>query len=226
MTRGIGLFVCLVAMLFTGMAFAASPVAYVYVAQDSQFVSTSWTTSPISAYSVASDGKLTQITGSPFTQTTGFMLGFNGTQLITGGPDNVYSYDVASDGVIGKEASSASIGGVFNYPAYWVSNTALSPSGKFLAIIASEGVQFFYIDGTAIKTLTGIVGTSGDIGAIAWDSSNHLYALNGESGRLHVYTVTSTSVVEAPGSPYEDVPFCGSTSGNTNCPQKLIVRSN
>jgi hypothetical protein len=223
MTRCMGLFAFL-PMLFTGMAFAASPVAYVYVAQNSQFVSTSWTTSPISAYSVASDGKLTQITGSPFTQTTGFMLGLNGTQLITGSSDHVYSYDVASDGVIGKEASSASIAAAAVYPNN--SNTALFPSGKFLAMIAGEGIQFYYFNGTAIKALTGIVGTSGNIGAIAWDSSNHLYALNGASGKLHVYTVTSTSVVEASGSPYEDVPFCGSTSGNTNCLQMLIVRSN
>jgi WD40 repeat protein len=224
--RRMHLVVCLMAMLVPGIAFAASPIAYVYVAEDSQFVSTSWTTSPISAFSVASNGQLTQISGSPFTQTTGFMLGFNGTQLVTGNADHVYSFDVASDGVIGKEASSASIAGIGNYAGYWTNNTALSPSGKFLAMIAGEGVQFFYLDGTATKTITGIVGTSGFVSAIAWDSSSHLYALNGASGKLHVYTVSTTSVVEAPGSPYEDIPFCGSTSGNTNCPQKLIVRGN
>jgi hypothetical protein len=223
--RPMHLFVCLVTMFFTSMAFAASPVAYVYVSQDAQFVSTGWTTSPISAFSVASDGKLTQITGSPFTQTTGFMVGLDGTQLITGNTDHVYSYDVASDGVIGKEASSASIGATAEFPNN--NQTGLfSPSGKFLAVSAGEGIQFYHIDGTATKAITGIVGTSGYITATAWDSSNHLYALNGASGKLHVYTVTSTSVVEASGSPYEDVPFCGSTSGNANCPQTLLVKSN
>jgi hypothetical protein len=35
-----------------------------------------------------------------------------------------------------------------------------------------------------------------------WDNSNHLYAVNGASGKLHVYIVTPTFVVEAAGSPY------------------------
>jgi hypothetical protein len=39
------------------------------------------------------------------------------------------------------------------------------------------------------------------------DKGNHLYALNGVSGRLHVYTATSTSVVEAPGPPLETFRF-------------------
>jgi hypothetical protein len=33
-----------------------------------------------------------------------------------------------------------------------------------------------------------------------WDKSNHLYALS--QNALHVYDATSTSVKEAPGSPY------------------------
>jgi outer membrane protein assembly factor BamB len=71
-----------------------------------------------------------------------------------------------------------------------------------------------------------VTGTSGFFTTMAWDSSNHLYALNGKSGRLHVYTVTSTAVVEAPGSPY-DLPFCGfdSEDGVEGCAQTLIVRA-
>jgi hypothetical protein len=58
MTRNIQLFfICLIATLSTGVAFAASPVAYVYVQE---------TGGPVSVYSAASDGKLTQIKGSPF----------------------------------------------------------------------------------------------------------------------------------------------------------------
>jgi hypothetical protein len=33
-----------------------------------------------------------------------------------------------------------------------------------------------------------------------WDKANHLYALG--IGKLFVYTVTPTSITEAPGSPY------------------------
>jgi hypothetical protein len=57
---------------------------------------------------------------------------------------------------------------------------------------------------------------------MAWDKDNHLYALN-TSGKLHVYTATTTSVVETPGSPYEDIPHC--PAGPNYCPQSIIVRS-
>lgn len=55
--------------------------------------------------------------------------------------------------------------------------------------------------------------------------ANHLYALN-LTEKLYVYTVTPTGVVEAPWSPYSDIPFCGTYKGNSNCLQTLIVRSN
>ncbi len=66
----------LLASLCTGTAFAASPVAYVYVQPP---VVNTITTAPISVYSAASDGKLTQIKDSPFTKTTGTIIGTNGT---------------------------------------------------------------------------------------------------------------------------------------------------
>jgi len=102
----------------------------------------------------------------------------------------------------------------------------LSPSGKYLAVNAGTSLQLFHFNGASpITKFTDVVGTSGYFSAIAWDSDNHLYALNGVSGRLHVYTVTSTKVVEASGSPY-DVPYCGYDYGSPNCPQSLVVRSN
>jgi hypothetical protein len=42
-----------------------------------------------------------------------------------------------------------------------------------------------------------------DIDQLAWDNSNHLYALSYESGELYVYTVTPTSISEVAGSPYK-----------------------
>ena len=65
------------------------------------------------------------------------------------------------------------------------------------------GIQFFHFNGAKpVTEFTGIIGFSGYITAMQWDKSNHLYAINGASGNVHVYTATSTSVVEAPGSPY------------------------
>jgi hypothetical protein len=100
----------------------------------------------------------------------------------------------------------------------------LNPAGNILAVPVETGIQFFHFNGAApITTFTGVIGTSGYITAMAWDSSNHLYALNGQSGKLHVYTVTSTGVVEAPGSPY--LPPDGSCRSGGCWPQYLIVRS-
>jgi hypothetical protein len=65
MTRNFQLFfICLFSMLSTGVAFAASPVAYVYVQQDGVFSQSNPPDSPISIFSVASDGKLTQVKGA------------------------------------------------------------------------------------------------------------------------------------------------------------------
>jgi outer membrane protein assembly factor BamB len=80
---------------------------------------------------------------------------------------------------------------------------AMSPSGRILAVSVETGVQFFHFNAAEpITAFTGIIGVSGHISSMQWDSSNHLYAINGASGRLHVYTAATTGVDEAPGSPY------------------------
>jgi hypothetical protein len=58
------LILCLMATLSTGVAVAASPVAYVFVQEDSSQTGDT-APSPISVYAAASDGKLTKIKGSP-----------------------------------------------------------------------------------------------------------------------------------------------------------------
>ena len=100
-----------------------------------------------------------------------------------------------------------------------------NPAGNILAAAAGTGIQFFHFNGAdPITPFAGneIIGTSGYIQDIAWDSDNHLYALNYKSGRLHVYNVTTKGVVEAPGSPYLPLNSC---SGGGCYPQTLIVRS-
>jgi hypothetical protein len=80
----------------------------------------------------------------------------------------------------------------------------MSPSGKLLAAVVPGGLQLFHFNGgdpaTKYKTLV-----ANNIGSILWDNDNHMYALGSDSkgdGKLWVYTVTPTSVTEAPGSPY------------------------
>jgi hypothetical protein len=79
----------------------------------------------------------------------------------------------------------------------------MSPAGNLVAIATGTGIQIFHFNGSSpITKFTGVIGSSGYISALQWDKNNHLYAINGATGNLHVYTVTKTSVVEASGSPY------------------------
>ena len=84
------------------------------------------------------------------------------------------------------------------------STLRMSPSGKLLAAGGSGGVVLFHFNGgepaTKYKTLL----ANDNIGSILWDKDNHMYALGSDAkgGKLWVYTVTPTSVTEAPGSPY------------------------
>ena len=79
-----------------------------------------------------------------------------------------------------------------------------SPSGKLLAV-GGNGLEIFHFNGgnpvTKYKTLLpGFI-----VSQILWDNSNHMYVIGTTSagaGKLYVYTVTPTSVTEAPGSPY------------------------
>ncbi len=80
----------------------------------------------------------------------------------------------------------------------------MSPSGKLLAV-GGSGLEIFHFNGanpiTKYKTLLANESISG----LYWDSNNHLYVLGTDSlgaGKLYVYTITPSSITEAPGSPY------------------------
>lgn len=82
----------------------------------------------------------------------------------------------------------------------------MSPSGKLLAVGGGSGLEVFHFNAanpiTKYKTLL----TNEVISQFYWDNDNHLYVIGtNESytdGKLWVYTITPTSVTEAPGSPY------------------------
>ena len=95
---------------------------------------------------------------------------------------------------------------------------SMSPSGKFLAVEIQPdcqscdtpwGFQVFHFNGAAPATpYSPVLLPNVIISQMAWDNSNHLYALGAEIGDLHtlklyVYTVTPTAISEAPGSPYK-----------------------
>jgi hypothetical protein len=79
-----------------------------------------------------------------------------------------------------------------------------SPSGKLLAV-GGSGLEIFHFNGGSPLTKYKTLLTTDSIGQILWDDDNHMYALGSDTkgtGKLWVYTVTLTSVAEAPGSPY------------------------
>lgn len=98
---------CLASFFCTGIA-AAQTVAYVYVAENRPSPTA---TSPITVYGASSSGKLTQISGSPFKQTSGTMSGTNGSHFITVDQNSntthqyLHVYNVAPNGVIGSQVS-------------------------------------------------------------------------------------------------------------------------
>jgi outer membrane protein assembly factor BamB len=124
-----------------------------------------------------------------------------------GGAVQLASFTASSKGAL----TSTNTGGNMPTVPGGASSMVLNPAGTVLAVATSTGVQFFHFNGAKpITEFTGIIGTSGFITAMAWDKDNHLYAINGATGRLHVYEATTTSVKEVSGSPYDDV--CGADS--------------
>lgn len=81
-------------------------------------------------------------------------------------------------------------------------NLAMSPSGKLLAIGGSSGLQIFHFNaGSPLTHYTGLI-TGADIEQAFWDNANHLFAISTATHKLYVFTITPTSVSQAPGSPY------------------------
>jgi WD40 repeat protein len=93
----------------------------------------------------------------------------------------------------------------FNMPktaVSWITDIAMSPSGKLLAVGGTAGLQVFHFNGGKPITHYTRVLTKDEINQVFWDNDNHLYAISGASGKLFVFTVTPTSAKQAPGSPY------------------------
>ncbi len=124
----------------------------------------------------------------------------------TGSPDGEAQLATMTISSSGKLSSASTWK---NMPSTGTGATALalSPSGKFLAVGGAglsgggKGFQIFHFNGSSpITKESSVLQSSVTFQAFAWDKANHLYALGG--GQLFVYTVTSSSVTQAPGSPY------------------------
>ncbi len=138
--------------------------------------------------------------------------------LLTGGGADLFlaSYTVDPQGNI------ASTNTPENMPIAGVYPTAMqmSPSGKLLAITDNAGsrLKVFHFNGAdPITPYSGEFKTD-PIYQILWDNNDHLYALSDHTNKLYVYTVTPTTIAEAPGSPY--------TIASPNGLNALVVVSN
>lgn len=80
---------------------------------------------------------------------------------------------------------------------------SMSPSGDVVAV-GGEGLQLFHFNGAATPTsFGGTLGAGEQFQQLEWDNNKHLFALSYGAGQIFQYTVTSTSITQAPGSPYQ-----------------------
>ncbi len=116
------------------------------------------------------------------------------------GPEKLASYTVDGQGNI----TSTNTWEDMPTPDVQPVTLNMSPLGKLLAVAGSAhgGLQVFHFNGAEPITRFTKVLTTAPIDQIQWDNNNHLYALSDSTNKLYVFEVTTTSVSEAPGSPY------------------------
>jgi hypothetical protein len=115
------------------------------------------------------------------------------------GPTQLGVYTVDSSGNLTTTSTYQNMPSVLTQSAQ---SYSMSPSGKYLAV-AGTGLQIFHFNGAnPITQFTGLL-TTDTIDHVYWDNANHLYASSYSAGKLYVFSVTATSVTQAPGSPHK-----------------------
>jgi 6-phosphogluconolactonase (cycloisomerase 2 family) len=115
------------------------------------------------------------------------------------GPTQLAVYTADSSGNLTTTSTYQNMPSVLTKGAqtYW-----MSPTGKYLAV-GGTGLQIFHFNGAnPITKFTGLL-TTETIDQVYWDNANHLYAISRTAGKLYVFSVTSTGVTQAPGSPHK-----------------------
>jgi hypothetical protein len=90
-----------------------------------------------------------------------------------------------------------------------LSAISVSPTHDLVAVGGPKGFQIFHFDGgNPITKYSAVLQPGVWFTKFGWDKHGHLYALGGSTAfsssgtKLYVYTVTPTSIKQAPGSPY------------------------
>lgn len=144
------------------------------------------------------------------------------------GPPQVASYTVDSKGNFSTTSTRKNM----PYTKIYPTSLTISPGGDLLAVagwindgdLMPPGLQIFHFKRAAPVTPYSGRLTTSPIYEIHWDNNDHLYALGGPG--LYVYTITPTTITEAPGSPYsiqtENTKTCTQYSF-IGCPNGLVV---
>lgn len=78
---------------------------------------------------------------------------------------------------------------------------AFDPSGNFLAVAGTGGIQVFQLTAAGILAPVGVPQlTSINFNSVRWDNTGHLYAVG--NGALYIFNSANGVITQAPGSPY------------------------
>ncbi len=127
------------------------------------------------------------------------VMPYNNNTWQPDGPAQLATYTADRSGNLATKSTFS------NMPAtavQYVTDLKMSPSGKLLAVAGTAGVQVFHFNGAnPITHYTGLI-VKGEVDQMFWDNDNHLYAISRSASQVFVFTITPTSVSQAPGSPY------------------------
>jgi len=116
------------------------------------------------------------------------------------GPVYLATYTADSHGNLTTGSTAKNMATVSS-ELYEVSALSIDPTSQFLAV-GDTGFELFHWEGgKQVTKFTGVELPGVSIQQFAWDTSHHLYVLS-KVGDVYVYTVSSTGIKEASGSPY------------------------
>ena len=115
------------------------------------------------------------------------------------GPAQIAVYTVDDSGSVTTSSTAQDMPQVAGNTIY---EMTVSPSGRFLAVGESSGLEVFNFNGAnPVTPLTGLL-TSDQIEEVRWGNANRLYAISNSAGKVYVFTVSTDGTTQVPGSPY------------------------
>lgn len=125
------------------------------------------------------------------------------------GPSYLASYSADSNGNLSTTSNVDNMPFLSVAGTYGVTAISISPDNKYVAVGGNNGFEVLHFNGSNPPTkFTGALLTGHNVSKFGWDRAHHLYVLSSvktatsTSTYLHIYTVASTSVKEASGSPH------------------------